>query len=363
MAESIETREDAISQAIQEFRDGHYLYASQAAAAYGIPPTTFRERLRGASSLFERPVNNKALSETQEQTLFDYIARLDRIGMSPTIKMLESSANFILRADQRRVGINWAHNLVKRNQNLFVRKQKPLASQRKEAQCVQTLQRHFERFITAAQGIGLLSHDLYNMDETGFRIGCGKANTVVTMESRRKLVITDADNRDYISSIECISAGGFALSFFLICAGVWVLEKWCLENALSNDTAITTSETGYFNDEIAMDWLRHFDTHINARRKGAWRMLVMDGYGSHMTTEFLDYAEAHNIRLFTFPPHTTHLTQPLDVGVFQPYKHWHSQGLNHAMRCGQIEFTKLDFFHLFSQMKANTMTPRIISHA
>ena len=50
-------------------------------------------------------------------------------------------------------------------------------------------------------------------------------------------------------------------------------------------------------------------------------MLVINGYGSHMTCEFLNYATEHKICLFTFPAHLTHIMQPLDVEVFQPYKH------------------------------------------
>lgn len=52
------------------------------------------------------------------------------------------------------------------------------------------------------------------------------------------------------------------------------------------------------------------------------------GYGSHLTYEFWSYAKAHNIILFRLPPHSTHLTQPLDVGCFQPFKHYHSQAID-----------------------------------
>lgn len=363
MASATQIRDTAIAKAIEGIHSGRFPNAAQAAKAYAIAPTTLRERLRGATSLSERLVNNCALSNSQTQVLLDYIDRLDAVGMSPTIKMLESSANFILRGENRVVGCNWASRFVKRNPHLFVRKQKPLATERKEAQCEETLKKHFERFKWACRDIGLMKQDLYNMDETGFRIGCGKAHTIVTFERSKKLAFTDADNRDYISSIECINAVGWALPSFLIVAGAWILEKWCLENTLSNDTMITTSESGYSNDEIALQWLQRFDSLTASKRHGAWRMLVMDGHGSHMTLEFLEYAKANKIQLFAFPAHTTHLTQPLDVGVFQPYKHWHAQGVNHAMRCGETQFSKLDFFALFSSMKAKTMTHTTITHA
>jgi len=89
----------------------------------------------------------------------------------------------------------------------------------------------------------------------------------------------------------------------------------------------------------------------------------MDGHDSHMIAEFLEYAIVNKIRLFTFLPYVTHLLQPLDVDVFQSFKHWHAEGVNGAMRCDQTKFNKLDFFALFPTMHAKTMTPRTISHA
>jgi hypothetical protein len=45
-------------------------------------------------------------------------------------------------------------------------------------------------------------------------------------------------------------------------------------------------------------------------------MLIFDGHGSHLSDEFLLFAWEKKILPFLFPAHTTHLLQPLDVGVF-----------------------------------------------
>ena len=54
------------------------------------------------------------------------------------------------------------------------------------------------------------------MDETGFRIGCGKAHWVLSAHKIKQLLLTDPDNRSYVTSVECISAGGFAMSSMII---------------------------------------------------------------------------------------------------------------------------------------------------
>ena len=49
------------------------------------------------------------------------------------------------------------------------------------------------------------------------------------------------------------------------------------------------------------------------------------------------------------PPHSTHLTQPLDVGVFQPMKHYHAEAVDNAIRLGDVDFNRLDFLAAFNQ--------------
>ena len=48
--------------------------------------------------------------------------------------------------------------------------------------------------------------------------------------------------------------------------------------------------------------------------------MLYDGHRSHISLTLTEWAKAHNVVLFVLPPHTSHLTQPLDVRVFRPFK-------------------------------------------
>ena len=76
---------------------------------------------------------------------------------------------------------------------------------------------------------------------------------VVTMKATKQLVLTDAVNCDYVTSIECISANGYALPSFLIVAGKHLLDKWALENDIEDDTVFAVSESGYSDDELTIE--------------------------------------------------------------------------------------------------------------
>lgn len=85
------------------------------------------------------------------------------------------------------------------------------------------------------------------MNETGFRIGCEIAYSVITVDKSKSLRFVDSDNRDYVISVECISAGGRSTPSFVILKGAHILHKWG-KNNLSPNIVLAISPTEYSNN-------------------------------------------------------------------------------------------------------------------
>ena len=49
-------------------------------------------------------------------------------------------------------------------------------------------------------------------------------------------------------------------------------------------------------------------------------LLILDGHASHVTINVIKLAHENNIHLLCLPAHTSHILQPLDVGVFYSFK-------------------------------------------
>ena len=49
-------------------------------------------------------------------------------------------------------------------------------------------------------------------------------------------------------------------------------------------------------------------------------LLILDGHKSPVTPDVIDEARKNEIEILCFPPHTTHVLQPLDKVVFGPLK-------------------------------------------
>ena len=92
-------------------------------------------------------------------------------------------------------------------------------------------------------------------------------------------------------------------------------------------------------------------------------MLLLNGYGSHHTLEFINYCDENGIIPFAFPPHTTHILQPLDVVVFQQYKHYHTKAIDIAVRDGCIQITKVEFLAAISDIRRKTFKKSTIYSA
>lgn len=85
------------------------------------------------------------------------------------------------------------------------------------------------------------------------------------------------------------------------------LEKYFEENDLENNVCLAVSNSGYSNNEIGVQWHEHVDKYIRKKRKGAWKMLIMDGASSHTNEEFVRVCYSKNILPFRLPSHITHL--------------------------------------------------------
>ena len=123
---------------------------------------------------------------------------------------------------------------------------------------------------------------------------------------------------------------------------------------------IITSESGFTNDQIAIEFLKHLIMHTNAGPHSEWKLLLMDNYGSHETSEFVKLANDNHILLYPLIAHLTHCMQPLDVGIFQPYKHWHDVAIQDALANLDIEYGIRSFLQDLPTIRENTFKKRTI---
>ena len=126
----------------------------------------------------------------------------------------------------------------------------------------------------------------------------------------------------------------------------------------------TSNSKGWTCDNIGLEWLtRVFDPNTRDKANGKRRALVFDGHGSHVQPEVLRFCIDNNISILLMPPHSSHLCQPLDVGVFSPLKTYMSEELDKIMRYGVSSIKKFEWADAYRCARRQAMTVSNIKSA
>jgi hypothetical protein len=126
---------------------------------------------------------------------------------------------------------------------------------------------------------------------------------------------------------------------------------------------VLLSDTGYINERLGVKYLEYFILYIKASFITSVKFLLMDSYISYCAPEFVLLAHQHHIILYTFPSHLTHVMQPLDVGVFQLYKHWYKKVIQHAMYNLDISYNIVFFLRDLTEIRYNTFKIGTVKNA
>jgi hypothetical protein len=89
----------------------------------------------------------------------------------------------------------------------------------------------------------------------------------------------------------------------------------------------------------------------------------MDNHRSHETGEAIQLAYENKILLYPLIAHLTHCMQPLDVGCFQPYKHWHDKAIHESLAQFDVEYSIRSFIRDLPEIRAKTFQKDTIRNA
>jgi hypothetical protein len=113
---------------------------------------------------------------------------------------------------------------------------------------------------------------------------------------------------------------------------------------------VTSSSSGWSNNDVGLAWLKQvIDCCTKAKAQQSYQLLIVNGHGSHLTKNFLEYCHRNCILVAILPPHSIHTLQLLDVVMFKPLSGAYSSELiDHLHRSQElVPIKKGSFFLLF----------------
>ena len=340
--------------ALDAIHDG--MSVSKASIIYGIPRTTLNDHKLGKVKPGAKAGPPLLLSTAEEDDLVKFLLSSADIGYGRTRSEVLNIVTQMLahKGVEHVVSNGWWNTFLSRHPHLRARTPATLSVSRARASTRECIDAYFDFLENILQQTGLADYPAlyFNMDETGFALDPKPGKTLHLCGQKNVLSISSG-SKAQITVITCVSATGQTIPPLI----VWKRKTMAPEMATGEipGTHYGFSETGWTNSVLFDSWFKKmFVRYAPASRP---LILFMDGHSSHYCPETLALARENGIIIFTLPPNSTHLLQPLDKGVFGPFKqHWKRVCQDFkASHPGQV-INDYNFCRLFSKAWLESMT-------
>ena len=184
-----------------------------------------------------------------------------------------------------------------------------------------------------------------------------KPQKVIALRGAKKVHVRTSGNKSQITILACANAAGNTIPPMVIFEGKRLNPEWTKGEV--PDTLYGMSDKGWTDMELFNYWMK--DLFLKHIPPGRPVMLLLDGHSSHYEPDTVRLAATEGVVILCLPPHTTHVSQPLDVSFFAPLKRYWSQACHHYVQenPGQV-ITKYQFSSLFSAAWYKTIKPETL---
>jgi hypothetical protein len=364
-------KEGRIDLARHGLKKNQFSSRREAARVCRVADRTLGRRIKGVRPKRGSRAPNNLLLLIEEEELVRWILSMEQRGF-PTylIDLKRLTENLISRrgtpGSTRSIGKKWVYRFTERHPALKKYRTRNKDHQRARQERPSVIRPWFQRIQDTIEQYGIVDADCYNFDETGFAMGVitGSATKAVGSSANvTRITINQPGSRTWITSIECVNATGHIIPPFIILPGKVHMRSWYEQPGLLPNTRIEVSDNGWTNDALGLEWIKHFHKHTKDRVVGTYRLLILDGHGSHSTPEFDAFCEENRIITLCMPPHTSHLLQPLDVGCFSPLKTAYGRLIADLARRQIFHVDKADFLAMYHQARASIFSEKTIQNA
>ena len=357
-----------IQQALDGIAAGTYETVYQAAKQIGVSYMTLLRRSKGGKSRVEGHEQYQILAPAEEQVLAKWIGHLTSMGHPVRHAFLREMVEEIRR--NRHSGINnsakhityvsigdsWVQRFLQRHPHLQTVMGQAIEASRLKETSADVINHWFDTFMETIEENKITMENVYNIDETGFSIGTVENARVIVDSNVRTKYQAQPGRQEWVTAVECVCADGSSIAPLIIFKGEKVLSSW-IPKELPENWHISCNSKGWSSNMHGYEWLRKcFEPLTAEKAKGQMRLLICDGHDSHISAEFVRHCMTNQIILLLLPPHSSHLLQPLDVGVFGPLKKAISRHLAGLLQTEIVRIQKFEWLEKYIKARAEALS-------
>ncbi|KAG7408966.1 hypothetical protein Forpi1262_v017895 [Fusarium oxysporum f. sp. raphani] len=324
----------------------------------------------------------RLLSDDEDEAIVSFVMWMQKSGLPASKSEIVDAVNTIRSrrdADAKPVGKMWYRRFRDDHPELdtSILKAKEAARYEYEEAGVEETKQWFKRLDEVITRYGIGASEIWNADQAGIRVGILRERVqclVVRTNKKAATEVYSPNDRETCTVIGTGNAAGETIPPWLIFKAFPTLEWANIEGDL--EMRFAQLDTAFSNGDITLEWARDFNrkswdnpsnaaasydkppgTEGKAEEDLVWRLLVIDGCSGHGSFAFREYCIKFNILVAFLLPHSTHMLQPMDLGVFQWLKNAHQKRLRDALRKGNLSFNRRDFAGSFKEIFDEGFTP------
>jgi hypothetical protein len=304
---------------------------------------------------------NSDLSSQQEVFLVDWILEQEAQGFPPSHARIREMATRILslNGDTQPLGKRWLTKFIRDQPRIRSVVGRPIEAARINGTHPDALREVYEEYERIVSQYNIIPSNTWNMDEHGIALGVCVNSTVIGDALKRRSYVKSPEDREWVSIIETVSGTGGFIRPLVIFKGAAPQSTWFPVE--TPDYQYATSDNGWTTNRHGYHWLSTMFEPETRPGTGIWRLLILDGHGSHTAISFLWFCKQHQIYLLFLPAHASHVLQPLDLGVFAPLKsRYRTQIAALASLDDASPVKKQRFLTCYNSARKETFVPRLL---
>lgn len=319
--------EDALQRVVT---DGWTL--RRASREHRVPYGTLFNRYHGIHA--RKNGGQTIFSKIEEEALIKSAAKCGEWGFPLSLMDLRQLAKNFLDSQGRTIdkfvsnlpGNDWAYSLLKRNKSELTQKVATNIKRPRGNVSNDILIKYFQNIDIELKNIPACN--IFNYDETNLQDDPGKKRMLFRRGTKYPEQICNFAKTS-TSLMLCISASGVLLPPYVIYKAEKMWLQWtengpkgfpcCNKRCCASGCRYNRTHHGWIDAQTFNEW---FVSSFLPHAKGlpGRKILIGDNLSSHFCKEVLDLCEDNNISFICLPKNSTHLTQPLDVVFFRPFK-------------------------------------------
>lgn len=309
-------------------------------------------------------VTKQIFNVSEEKVLADYLLKASKLHYGLSTKTSRKLAFDFASCNNKTMPISWHSNqcagkdwlrdFLRRSGSLSLRTPEATSFSRSTAWNKQTKDEFFANLRDARTRHDYPPQNIYNVDETALTTVQRPAKIIAGKGTKQVGRMTSAERGTLITACCCVSAIGNSIPPYFVFPRVHFKSNMIAGGP--SGCAGTAYPSGWMTSENFLLWMNHFAKFCHCSVANPV-LLLLDNHESHISYDCLQFAKQNGITMVSFPPHTTHKLQPLDVSVYGPLKRYYNAECDDWMVSNARPMTIFDIVQVASPAFVKAFTP------